>query len=70
MGLPFPLGLTSLQAQAPHQIPLAWGINGCASVIGAVLALLLVTHLGTTLVLLGATLLYLSTLISFPRPTG
>jgi hypothetical protein len=39
-------------------IPWAWGINGCASVIAAVLATLLAIHLGFTAVVLAALLLY------------
>ncbi|HYZ32894.1 MAG TPA: hypothetical protein VE684_11520, partial [Crenalkalicoccus sp.] len=38
MGLPFPLVLGRLRAAAPALVPWAWGVNGCASVIAAVLA--------------------------------
>ena len=46
MGMPFPLGLARLAEHAPDLIPWAWAINGCASVISAVLATLLAIHLG------------------------
>ena len=39
-------------------LPWAWGINGCASVIGAVLATLLAIHLGYTVVILAGVVLY------------
>jgi len=38
MGMPFPLGLSRLAAESPAFIPWAWGINGCASVLSALLA--------------------------------
>ena len=38
MGIPFPKGLTRLNEKAPSLVPLAWGINGCASVISSILA--------------------------------
>ncbi|HEX9616935.1 MAG TPA: hypothetical protein VGA03_05925 [Anaerolineales bacterium] len=52
MGLPFPLGLAWLENQAPGWVPWAWAVNGCASVISAVLAAMLALSYGFTLVLL------------------
>jgi SAM-dependent methyltransferase len=60
MGMPFPLGLAALSQRAPELVPWAWGINGCASLISAVLATLLAIHFGFTLVILVAVLLYLA----------
>ena len=60
MGMPFPLGLKRLADRAPDFIPWAWGINGFASVISAVLATLLAIQFGFTVVLLLALLLYSS----------
>ncbi|HEY5613042.1 MAG TPA: hypothetical protein VIK70_05570, partial [Lysobacter sp.] len=40
MGLPFALGLARLAATAPAFVPWAWGLNGCASVLAAIAALL------------------------------
>ncbi len=59
MGMPFPLGLGRVTVHAPQLMPWAWGINGCASVISAVLAVLLAVHLGFTAVGIIAGLLYL-----------
>ena len=54
MGLPFPLVLARLRTVAPRLVPWAWGVNGCASVIAAVLAGALAMSLGTrSLVILG-----------------
>ena len=58
MGMPFPLGLSRVEAADARLIPWAWGINGCASVIAAVLATLLAIHQGFTAVVLAALLLY------------
>jgi hypothetical protein len=60
MGMPFPLGLATLAAGAPRLVPWAWGINGCASLISAVLATLLAIHFGFTAVIMVAVLLYLA----------
>ncbi|MGB5300255.1 MAG: hypothetical protein WBN48_16150 [Thiogranum sp.] len=66
MGMPFPLALTSLRTAAGTLIPLAWAVNGCASVLSAVLATLLAIHFGFTLVVLLALLLYILAALEFP----
>ena len=58
MGMPFPRALARLNAVSPSLLPWAWGINGCASVIGAVLATLVAIHLGHTVVTLSGVVLY------------
>jgi hypothetical protein len=58
MGMPFPLGLDRVARQAPDWIPWAWGVNGCASVVSAVLATVLAIHLGFVFVVLLALVLY------------
>jgi hypothetical protein len=58
MGLPFPLGLARLARTAPAFVPWAWGLNGCASVIAAIAALLLAIEVGLTTTLLLALALY------------
>ena len=58
MGMPFPRALARLNAVAPSLLPWAWGINGCASVVGAVLATLVAIHLGHTVVTLSGVVLY------------
>jgi len=69
MGLPFPLALAGLGQQAPDLLPWAWGVNGCASVISAVLATLLAIQWGFTTVILSAIVLYVIALTSAPTKT-
>ena len=59
MGMPFPLGLARVSREVPALVPWAWGINGCASVVSAVLATLLAIEFGFTAVVALAVALYL-----------
>lgn len=59
MGMPFPLGLATLQQNRPNLVPWAWGINGCASVLSAILAVLLTIEIGFNGVMLCAVVLYI-----------
>lgn len=65
MGFPFPSGLQRVTDAAPHLVPWAWGVNGCASVIGAVLAALLAMAQGFSTVLLVALVLYVVASFTF-----
>ena len=67
MGMPFPLALAKLGDIAPDMIPWAWGVNGCASVVSAVLATLLAIAIGFNAVILLALLLYGLAWLSFPE---
>jgi hypothetical protein len=67
MGMPFPLALTDVGVGAPGLIPWAWAVNGCASVISAMLATLLAIHFGFTVVVILALILYGIAALSFPR---
>jgi hypothetical protein len=67
MGIPFPLALGRLAENAPDLIPWAWAVNGCASVLSAVLATLLAVHLGFNMVVMLAIGLYGVAWASFPR---
>jgi len=58
MGMPFPIGMATLQQTCPNLIPWAWGINGCASVLSAILAMLLAMEIGFNGVMLCAVVLY------------
>jgi spermidine synthase len=68
MGIPFPMGLSRLAATEPGLLPWAWGVNGCASVLSAVLASLLAVDFGITKLLLLALTLYASAALVFQRP--
>jgi SAM-dependent methyltransferase len=67
MGMPFPLGMARLAANAPSLLPWAWGINACATVVGAALATLIALHFGFSGVAALAVLLYLASTMAFPR---
>ncbi len=67
LGLPFPLGLAALGAGTPALVPWAWGINGCASVAGAILATLLAIHFGFDAVIAIALGCYALAAATFPR---
>ena len=64
MGMPFPLGLNMLKQTSPDLIPWAWGINGCASVLSAILAVLLAIEIGFNGVMSIAVILYVIAWIS------
>lgn len=66
MGMPFPLGLSKLARQSPYLVPWAWGVNGCASLISAILASLLAIHFGFTWVILIAIASYLTAAVIYP----
>jgi len=69
MGMPFPLGLARVSAATPGLVPWAWAINGCASVVSAVLATLLAVHIGFTGVVSVAVLLYGFAVLVAPWPS-
>jgi hypothetical protein len=58
LGWPFPTGLRLLSRSCPHLVPWAWGINGCASVAGAVLGKFLALTFGLQMVMFMACGLY------------
>ncbi len=66
MGHLFPSAMTALSVRAPDLVPWAWAVNGCASVVGAVLATVLAMAVGFDGCMLVALALYLLTLVSFP----
>ena len=67
MGMPFPLGLSSLAGRSVQLVPWAYGVNACASVVGAILATLLAIHLGFTLVVIAALAFYALAAASFAQ---
>jgi hypothetical protein len=58
MGIPFPLGIRFLKESDPTTIPWAWCANGCFSVMGAVLSVVLALGIGFSRVLLTAGAIY------------
>jgi hypothetical protein len=59
LGWPFPAGLHDIGTRFPALIPWAWGINGCASVVGAVLGKYLAITFGFTKLMFMGFVLYL-----------
>jgi hypothetical protein len=63
MGMPMPLGIRLLSLRMPEVIPWAWGVNGAASVLGSVGALVLAILTGFDQVLLTGAGLYALALV-------
>jgi hypothetical protein len=63
MGMCFPRGIRILSGCAPEIIPWAWCVNGCASVISSILAVILALAIGYRLVLTFAGICYLAGLL-------
>ena len=59
MGMPFPLGIRQLHRCSRDQVPWAWGVNGCLSVVAAAFATLIAVETGYRLLLLLAAGAYL-----------
>lgn len=70
MGVPFPAGLRRLERYAHQRIPWAWGINGAASVVAAVLAALLSLTFGFRWVLFSGAFCYALAWISAGQGRG
>lgn len=60
MGMPFPLGLARVAREDPDFVPWAWGLNGCASVVSAAAATLMMMTVGFAVTVLAAVLVYLA----------
>ncbi len=67
MGIPFPSGISQLSKTNPLQIPWAWGLNGCISVISTALATIVAVELGFSWVMLLAALAYSLPLLVWRR---
>ncbi|MDH3741772.1 MAG: class I SAM-dependent methyltransferase, partial [Hyphomicrobiales bacterium] len=68
MGMPFPLGLSRVWSDTPTLVPWAWGVNGCASVLSAMLATLIAMNFGFSVVISAAAVLYACAAAVFSRP--
>jgi hypothetical protein len=69
MGQLFPLGLTAVGRSHEGMIPWAWGINGCASVVGAIAGTALAVSIGFGASLLLAAGVYAVATLNFPAAT-
>ena len=79
MGLPFPIGLTRLEARFPLAVRWAWSLNAAASVLGSASAIFLAIFIGLRSTVLVGAALYLGALavlwfskrpMSLPAPAG
>jgi len=59
MGMPFPSGLKLVNQLSKNLIPWVWGINGAASVLSSVVAIILALNFGFSTILFLATMIYL-----------
>jgi len=67
MGIPFPSGLRMLKEWFPEDIPLAYAINGVASVVGSILVLVIALLFGFTQAFVVSALVYLVIMIQLLR---
>ncbi len=58
LGMPFPLGIRMLSGSRRVLIPWAWAVNGCASVLGSILPMMVALSFGFPTVLVLASLVY------------
>jgi hypothetical protein len=58
MGLGFPLGMVQITRYGESVAPWMWGINGAASVVGTIVAILISMSLGISATLLAGTVCY------------
>lgn len=63
MGMPFPLGVRITKMINPELIPWAWAVNGCASVLGSILVIMIALSWGFSSVLVLASAVYLMGLV-------
>ncbi len=70
MGTPFPQGLAVARQHTPGLLPWIWAVNGCASVVSAVLAPMVAIGLGFQVVMLIGAAAYLGSLLSLGRLWG
>jgi hypothetical protein len=65
MGMPFPTGLRAVSDGSRQAVPWAWGVNGGASVLGSILAILCAINTSFTAVLVLAAVAYAMALLLY-----
>lgn len=63
MGIPFPVGISLLAGKDEKEVPWAWGINGCLSVVSTAVATIIAVEIGFFWVMVFACLAYALPLI-------
>jgi spermidine synthase len=64
LGVPFAYGMRLLDQEAPELAPLAWAINGCLSVVGSILTVVISMNFGFASVLWTAAAVYIAAFAS------
>ncbi len=59
MGMFFPSGIQIVRASNPEFVPWAWAVNGCSSVVGTILSIILAMSFGFRIVTFAAITVYL-----------
>jgi hypothetical protein len=67
LGMPFPLGVLSIENRPRGAIAWAWGMNGAFTIIGGVVSVVLSILYGFTITLLTATVVYLIAAFAYPK---
>jgi hypothetical protein len=67
MGIPFPSGVTRIEATAQELIPWVWGVNGAFSVISSILAALIALSFGFSFSMLAGAACYGGALVAAKR---
>jgi len=70
LGIPFPTGLRLLGEANPQLLPWAWAINGCFSVLAPILAIMLASAAGFTVVLIAGAAAYFLAYVNLRRFQG
>ncbi len=63
MGMPFPTGLRSVEQDSATLVPWAWGVNGAASVLASVAAVIIAVQTGFSFVMYLAAATYVAGLV-------
>ena len=66
LGVPMPGGIRLLERRAPELVPWAWAVNGCASVVSSILAVMGAVSFGFSRVLAAGALAYLLAWLAVP----
>jgi len=64
MGMPFPLGIALTNERCPELIPWAWAVNGCASVLGSILPVMIALSAGFSAILALGGVIYLAAFVT------
>jgi hypothetical protein len=63
LGMPMPLGIKLISRHAPELVPWGWGLNGAASVMGSVAAVIIAMNLGFNQAMMFGCLTYIGAIL-------